>query len=362
MSNILTRASSEWSSRPADERYTSLLDMQDFMTNLRRVSRDTVVSSKRLEVVPEGKQLMVYGPNGAGYEPTHWSFGQLATLVQAPAGYLRNLPAAMAADCLNYGLKFTRDAQDVGVLIRKNGHNEFSAATGPRYGRVWNSDIVDHLVNKFGDGVSGDWRVPGEFGKRVTVTADNTTLYASDRDMFVFLADEDRRITIPNRRGGQSGTLARGFYIWNSEVGAATFGVASFLFDYVCCNRIIWGVQEYKELKFRHTAAAPDKFIDQILPVLKLYANSSPMGIVDTVKAAQAKKLDDVDAWLSKRYSVREAAQYQAVHKAEENGRPIETLWDVVTSMTAVARERQYQDSRVDLEREAGKLLDLVAA
>jgi hypothetical protein len=33
--------------------------------------------------------------------------------------------------------------------------------------------------------------VPGEFGQRVAVTKQNTTLYASDRDMFVFLADEE---------------------------------------------------------------------------------------------------------------------------------------------------------------------------
>jgi hypothetical protein len=46
--------------------------------------------------------------------------------------------------------------------------------------------------------------VPGEFGQRVTVTQDNTTLFASDRDMFVFLADEENRIELPSRRAGRS--------------------------------------------------------------------------------------------------------------------------------------------------------------
>jgi len=44
-------------------------------------------------------------------------------------------------------------------------------------------------------------RVPGEFGRRVTVTKENTTLYASDRDMFVFLADEENRMSRAARRG-----------------------------------------------------------------------------------------------------------------------------------------------------------------
>ena len=34
----------------------------------------------------------------------------------------------------------------------------------------------------------------GEFGKQVEITRDNTTIYGSDRDMFIFLADEENRI------------------------------------------------------------------------------------------------------------------------------------------------------------------------
>ena len=35
--------------------------------------------------------------------PTHWSFGQLASLVGAPAAYLRQLPAPLAGINLQYG-------------------------------------------------------------------------------------------------------------------------------------------------------------------------------------------------------------------------------------------------------------------
>ena len=78
--------------------------------------------------------------------------------------------------------------------------------------------------------------MPGEFGNKVTVTTANTTLFASDRDMFVFLADEDNRIEIPNRRAGKFGSFARGFFVWNSEVGKTTLGAGFFLFDYVCAT------------------------------------------------------------------------------------------------------------------------------
>jgi len=40
--------------------------------------------------------------------PTHWSFGQLASQVGAPAAYLRQLPAALAGINLQYGLTANR--------------------------------------------------------------------------------------------------------------------------------------------------------------------------------------------------------------------------------------------------------------
>jgi hypothetical protein len=165
------------------------------------------------------------------------------------------LPAEVIADALNFNLRFTRDVEDVGVLAtlgdEDNGYgvragSELRAATGPAYGRIWDTDIVDALFERFGDGVSGHWRVPGEFGNRITVTKQNTTLFASDRDTFVFLADEDRRIEVPDRRNGSGGSMARGFFVWSSEVGDKTLGLGFFLFDYVCQNRIVWGADPHR--------------------------------------------------------------------------------------------------------------------
>lgn len=363
MNNTLMQANKQWASRPADERFLSLTAMKEHFALQRERSRATVVSSRKLEVIPmsDNKGLEVHGPNGHGYAPTHFAFGQLASLADAPGAYLRSLPSPLAADCINYGLKFKRDIEDVGVLLYKNEENILRAATGPRYGRIWNADVLDGLVKQFGDGVSGGFKVPGEFGKAVPVTIDNTTLYAGDRDMFVFLADEEHRIEIPNRRAGQHGSFARGFFVWNSEVGSATFGLATFLFDYVCCNRIVWGAEDFSEITIRHTASAPDKWLEELKPALITYANSSASGITEAIEKARAARLDNVDEWLAKRFGARNGPQLQAIHKLEEGGRPIETLWDVTTAITAKARSVQYQNERVELEREGGDVLKLAA-
>jgi len=360
----LMQANAEWRTRPADERFVSLIDMQQHFGDLRRNSRERVVSSRKLHAVPQADHsgILIEGPNGQGYAPSHFSFGQLATLAEAPAGYLRRLPAELASDCINLGLNVLREVEDVQVLISKTDAGpQLRAATGPRYGRIWNAEVVNQLVDRFGDGVSGHWRVPGEFGKAVTVTKDNTTLYGGDRDMFVFLADEKRRITVPNRRNGEPGSLARGFLVWNSEVGAATFGLATFLFDYVCCNRIIWGALDFKEIKIRHTAAAPDRFLERIVPALDAYSAASDRKVVQTIEQAQRAHLENrLDEFLASRFSKGISASIKAAHEMEE-GRPIETAWDVVVGATAVARSIPHQDERVALEREAGKILSLVA-
>lgn len=364
MSTIM-QASEQWRSRPADQRFVSLIDLNTHLQYVHANSRASTVSSRALACTPvEGaghNALQVIDQSGEASNLTHWSFGQLAQRAGAPAGYLRDLPAPLAADCVNYGLHVSRDLSDLGVLRYQNGGPpELRAVTGSGYGRVWNSTISQSLVDRFGDGITGDFRVPGEFGRHVDVTKANTTLYASDRDMFVFLADETNRIEVPNRRDGQSGLMARGFFVWNSEVGASTFGVATFLFDYVCCNRIVWGATEHKEIRIRHTASAPDRWIEEVAPAIEHYAQSSTGNIVAAIAAAKASKIDKIEDFLAKRFTRKIVSGVVAAHMADEQ-RPIESLWDAATGITAYARSVPYQDERVQLEREAGRILDMAA-
>lgn len=369
--SILTAASRQWASRPADERFTSLTDMQSHFHDVRARSRASVRTTRRVRAIPMMEDqthrsllVEVIDKDTRKVEvaaPTHWSFGQLAERAGAPASYLRKLPSELSADCVNYGL-LSRDIEEVGVLVRDEpGQGEvvtLAAATGPNYGRIWNAEILDALTDKFGDGVNGNFRVPGEFGKRVDVTKDNTTLYASDRDMFVFLADEEHRIEVPNRRHGQSGSMARGFFIWNSEVGSQTFGIATFLFDYVCMNRIVWGAAEYKEVRIRHTAGAPDRYIEEVAPALIQYANSSTASIDQAIARAREIQLEDrVDDFLATRFSRGQVTAMKLAHQAEED-RPIETIWDAVVGATAYAKSIANQDQRVVIERAAGTMMD----
>jgi hypothetical protein len=334
-------------SRAPDERFASLLDMQAFKQRIRNASNSSVLSSRALTVLPiedDARGLRVTAKTeDSALIPTHWSFGQLCSLASpgnSPASYFREtrMPAPMIADCLNYNLRFNRGPEDIGLLAtsRENGV-ELRSVNGPNYGRVYGADVVNALVDRFGDGVSGTWRVPGEFGVKVTVDKGNTTLYASDRDMFVFLADEENRIELPNRRAGRMGSFARGFFVGNSEVGKSSLFAGFFLFDYVCCNRIIWGADQYTEVRIRHTKGAPDRWLEEVTPVLQEYAEGSAKPVVQAIEDARSKRIDDdLTAFLSKRFGKQMAPAIAAIHETEE-GRPIETLWDVIVAAPTAA-------------------------
>jgi hypothetical protein len=102
------RVSSEWFARPDDERYLSLPDLYDAVRGRAECAQARTVESRsiRVEAARENAErlaLIVPGRDEPA-SPTHWSFGQLCTLIRAPGAYLRQLPAALSAINLQHGL------------------------------------------------------------------------------------------------------------------------------------------------------------------------------------------------------------------------------------------------------------------
>lgn len=134
------RVSSEWFSRPADERYLSLDALMASVKGRAERSRTRTVESAavRVEASRDNAERLDLILPGAEQpiSPTHWSFGQLAALVGAPAAYLRQLPAPLAGINLQYGLTNNR-AEQVKILETDDGRMELRAVTGPDYGRIY---------------------------------------------------------------------------------------------------------------------------------------------------------------------------------------------------------------------------------
>lgn len=98
MTNLM-QASRQWSTRPPEERFTSLPAMREKLEELRAYSSAKVISSRQLSAIPtdDNQGIMIAGPSGHAAAPSNWAFGQLANLSGAPGAYLRTLPAPLAA-------------------------------------------------------------------------------------------------------------------------------------------------------------------------------------------------------------------------------------------------------------------------
>jgi len=370
------RVSSQWFSRPADERFLSLGELYASVRGRADRSETSTVQSRDVRVEAsrdDAEALSLILPNRAEpVAPTHWSFGQLASLVGAPGGYLRSLPAPLAGINLQYGLSNHRQ-ELLKAYAAQNGRTELRAVTGPDYGRIFDHELVSAVQRIAGNG-TGDtrWKVPGVLdwstgmhNPHVDIAKDTTTLYASDRDVFLFLVDDTHPIEAGRLPDGSPDLYFRGFYCWNSEVGSKTLGIASFYLRAVCQNRNLWGVEDFEEITIRHSKYAASRFAHEAAPALESFANSSPAPFVAGIRAARerivARTDEDRTAFLRGRgFSRPEAARIIDTVLREE-GRPPESLFDFVQGITAVARDTAHQDARVEFEQKAKRLLDRAA-
>ena len=370
------RVSSEWFSRPDDQRYLSLTDLYDAVRRRadRAQARTMETRAVRVEATRDNAErlaLMVPGRDEP-IAPTHWSFGQLCGLVGAPSSYMRQLPAPLAGINLQHGLLSHR-AELVKTLEADDGRVELRAVTGPDYGRIWDHELVAAVMEIAGNGI-GDtrWKVPGVLDWNtmthnpfVDITKDTTTLYASDRDVFLFLVDDTHPIEAGRLPDGSPDLYFRGFYCWNSEVGSKTLGIASFYLRAVCMNRNLWGVENFEEITIRHSKFAAQRFAHEAAPALTRFADSSPTPFIAGIKAARerivARSDEDRESFLRKRgFSKSETGKIVETVLHEE-GRPPESVFDFVQGITALARGKAHQDARLELEGKAKRLLERAA-
>jgi hypothetical protein len=357
----LFQANKQWSSRPADERFESLEALHAAAQAHRATAHERPnipLSTLRVENVNGDVQLV--GKGGLGAKLTHWAFGQLAARVSAPASYLRDLPATLAAQNLNHGLA-TRlkdsGSAALNLLFNVAGTKEnldltLLALTTEKYQRIWNDEITERLLDLKHQG----WE---EARPDIRVQDSRLPLYLSDHDMFAFIRAKDRIVREANNPEG----LHRGVIVGNSQVGASTLFVLQFLYREMCGNHIIWGATNVTELKLRHVGSIRERL--QLWDAqIQRYLDSSTSDEEAKIESAQRKRIagtkeDVLDAIFGKKLGLsRKAieAGYDAVNP-EQDGDP-RTVWGIVQGLTRHSQTVQFADERTTIDRAAGKLLE----
>lgn len=393
----LYEASHQWSTRPDDERFSNIQEMYEATKQYAQSAVTKNADLPDLRTVADNGNLFLTGASGAQAKLTHYSFGQISRLAGAPPEYLRGLPATLAAQNINHGLKRLGDFRPedkLSLLLHRNGSLVARAVTTDSYDRVWNHEVIAAIMNAAGAG----WRVPparpareGQAGTRLATEADilpnqgdfglavkvgdpiaPAGLYASDHDMFMFLVNQENPVY-----DGQK-FLNRGVFIQNSEVGDCSLRFKVFTYDNVCGNHIVWGVGQVTESVIRHIKSEKATRGKTLSKAKVEWAKiAGPQAALDigameaTIRNAQRLTLGhDKDEALAEAFGLARKnglnlltrgtleAAYDIAVQTPRYGDP-KSVWGLVNGLTEFS-QKGFTDERTALDVQAGQLLNIV--
>jgi hypothetical protein len=380
----LHAASSQWAERPADQRFWNLSTMRAACVAARNNSAESVVQMSSLEATTLGDDIALQGRAGTPAKFTHYAFGQFCSTVGAPASYLRELPAPVAASCLNVGIGRANDSKRH-LLLHKNGGLTLRASLSDKYDRVWDDEVCTALMRLTEAGwraPAGRWNgqddtrahsrpaaaediLPGQINIAAGDEIIPSGLYASDHDMFAFLVAPDRVIS-----DGAGGALMRGVMVRNSEVGDSSLSFTFFLMQAVCGNHIIWNATGVHEIRMRHVGeGVGHRAFRAFNAQLRAY-HDSQANEEEGIRAARNLVLGttkdeclDVILKYAKGHSLPLSKDRvsEALATAEDHeawyGDP-RTLWAAVAGLTHNSQGK-HADARSHVDAAAGKLLQM---
>lgn len=373
-SNIAT-AQSEYYRRPADERFDTLTSMIEASEQDRQMSHEAIYNLRDLRATtPKISQLdtsaapgtlMLESPKGVA-NFTHYSFGQLARTIGAPASYLRALPPAIAADCINHGLQ---DAAPVGttanLLIRDDQTQPFPvvrACTSETYGRLWDARLYGELARHFGDGIQsngGSWQTPPAWPGSLP-----SGQYRGDRDSFVIRIDGGSIVNDPSHAtgSGDSGQMFRGIMVRNSEVGHCSISIDCVLYRYICGNHMLWGAIMDRQFRRRHvgnkiTRDTMRELADMAYNFNRRSASTDEAIIRALIDHQLAHTKEAVVDELRKMGATKEqATEAYETCEQKESASP-RSFWGVAQGLTRNSQVSGWQDDRLALDTLASQVL-----
>lgn len=253
---FLTEASAELVNRPSDEHFGSQVEILEAAKAARAAGRELATSTRQLIVASDsgcggtggGFRLQI-GSDVPALKLSNYSASQLCRLAGAPPSLVfERLKPETARRVLNESIHRLEPA-DVLALWQDNGTPILRAITSTGYRRVWDADLLEEVDR---------WLIPAGFEparptKNTNEQRDNImgnnkpALFRGDRDSFCFYMTPDRSQIGPGDRQQR-----RGVFIYNSEVGARSFGLTRFLFDDVCANFLVWGAAAVRKIRMVH--------------------------------------------------------------------------------------------------------------
>lgn len=363
MKNTIDTAHRQLVARPSDECYPDFPSLLRFLRSREMNTAELAIWKDGFAVEPKDDHLIV-GTRAGEYDLNDWSFGQVCSLSKADPHFINRLPARLAADALNVTREWFADEEARMLFTEKRNLPVVRALYSKHYARV--SDLsVAEMVEREATGFVPAGEVAGRHVGMPPVRPEASGLYASSRDMFLFLADEENAVEWRPSNGGPGAAFYRFLIAANSETTARKLCYMMGLMEGICGNHLIWGAQEVVVVERRHIGQA-----DKIMEALRLAIESlrdratihQDLRVLETARNTSfAEDKDKAVELLYPKYVTKEIAAraLESAIKDFHASLPL-SVWNVVRGLTRVSQEIPYEDRRLEVDKAAGRILEAV--
>jgi hypothetical protein len=355
---VLRLAKDQLFSRPPEDHF------EDF-GSLSATARD---QKRRCATVDAKDTTVLFLPDGdsvqfgdAALRLNHYALAQLASMARVPMPLLERLDTETRVRVLNE--TFPRNRRYRTALV---DGDRLRCLTSDRYERVWDADILEEIER---------WLLPSGFIPAMpTINTDekgtnllgNTkpALFRSDRDSFAFFYGDKS----PGDDG--FGGLRKGIVVFNSEVGAKSFGFQTFYFREMCANFLIWDATGMKARSARHTGAVRG-VVREFREDLQEIGAVLTTGELDAFEVARTMRFvpegpserDQAVQRLVREFRLPEADAMEVADlvRAPENPGTF-TYWGVANGITSASKSLAYAGDRSDMSEVAGRVLSMALA
>jgi hypothetical protein len=351
-----------WSARQGDTTFDSLEDLYLFTRDRASKSQSEIVPPTKIKVVEDDGRLGLGTPRTQYMFGTPklnaWSLQQLCARAEVPVRYAKKIDPIFAATNLNYGLRcLSNQRKEINLYYTPT---EVRAATSGTYGRVWDHEVIDLIQDTIN--ASGTNWVPAQ------VENAPPTVYAGDRDFWVFLIDQDNPVNMYNPTRGHYENLYRGVIFGNSEVGSRRLFGWEFLFRSLCSNNMIYmSNMSQKRFHITHTVNAPNRFIEEGPQIFSEFLNAPSEISTGSLRRAMNDKVADDEkeaiTWLRSNVSTGNGVSIstkqakRVIERATAEEGDYRTRWCLIQGGTSLAKEIPNADVRSQQEYMFTKLL-----
>ena len=363
MEQTLTHASRQLFSREDDEIYPDLDSLISFLR--RREEHTQEIAVHDLLALPAEDDKLKLEVEGIETSLTDWSFGALCRLCEptAPKNFVNKLPAEITTDILNYGLENRLGAgnnlratmsNDTGSYVTRSFHT-------PTYSRLPDVECAERVRDiavPLGYQPAGIFS--GTRGGMAPIRPEATGLYASDRDVYMFMANEEGGFDID---GDEFFHL---FILWSSECsGARKIGFLTTLYRFICGNHMIWGARDTIEMSKRHVGQGPWAVLDSMENVLQGYEKYRQLMVSHArtrILAARRLPFEKTREKVAERlenYMSRKEAAGVLPFLDDERAYPQspESVYGVAQGVTLFSESQPYANRRQRLDEASGQIV-----